>query len=76
MIVAPSTGLLDPSGRSLHKAGEAPNVVELVRDIVDAEQKMSAKNPHKYLLRQCAVMLVQMAGQIDAARKETIVHGS
>lgn len=59
--------ILDATGRSAHTAGEAPNIVELVRDVIDAEQKMSAKNPHKYLLRQCAVTLVQLTHHLDAA---------
>ena len=65
--------ILDARGRPVTTREPAQRSVrDLLRDIADADGKMSAKNSHRGLLRECALALVDLSKQLQAAQKGSL----
>lgn len=67
--------ILGPNGQAIELPGGLRSIKELIADLVDAEQKMSTKNSHKWLIRQSAVALVELSKQLHDAKRGALIVG-
>ena len=61
-----------PISTAKRTSAQDRSVKDLVLDITAAERRMSKKNPHKEVLRQCAVALVDLSTRLQRAEQEVM----